>query len=272
MKNIEQYYSKYLNDKYSIIKYNDNSFKLTYFKYPIKNSGFELDDPKDSPDRNVNKDKLNNNISRARSKIFEYAACNEFDYFVTLTLDKEKYNRYDLAKYIKDLGQHIRDERKRTGSNIQYLLIPEPHMDNAWHIHGLIKGMPFEQLKLFTLDDVLPYRVRELIQAGREIYNWTSYANKFGWCTIEKVKNQEAISKYVTKYISKALEPNFKREKEKKLYYVTRGLKTSEKVKEGYLTSSDLDRITFSYENKYVGILDLNGLQYLKLQHQLSKL
>lgn len=270
MKIIKQYYSKYLNDKYSIIKYTDDAYKFIYHKYPVRNSGFEDDDPNYIQDRNINDHKLDNNISRARSKIFEYARCNEFDYFVTLTLDKNKYDRYDLAKYIKDLGQHIRDDRKRTGSNIQYLLIPEPHFDNAWHMHGLIKGMPLEHLTPFTLNDYLPYKVRELIEAGREIYNWTSYSEKFGWCTIEKVKSQEAISKYVTKYISKAIQPNLKREKEKKLYYVTRGLKTAEKVKEGYLTSAQLTEITFNYENDYVAILDLNGLQYLKILHQLG--
>lgn len=245
-----QFLSKYLNDKYTITRYNDNYYKLTYLKYPVKNTGFDLD-PKYKPDRNVNEEKLDNNISRARSKIFEYAMCNDFDYFITLTL---KDNRFDLPKFIKDLGQFIRDERKRTSSNIQYLLIPEKHLDGAYHMHGLIKGIPEEQLiinKYGYLD-------------------WKNYSDKFGYCSIDKVRSKEKVSKYITKYISKAITSDLRSEKEKKLYYVSRGLKTAEKVKEGYLTSSELERITFSYENKYVGILDLNGLQYLKLQHQLD--
>lgn len=250
MKNIGQYYTKYLNDKYTIKKYSDNIYRLTYFKYPVKNHGFELDSNL-SFDRNVNENKLDNNISRARSKIFEYAACNDFDYFITLTL---KNDRDDLDKFIKGFGQLIRDERKRTGANIQYLLIPEQHKDKAWHMHGLIKGIPQEQLiinKYGYLD-------------------WPKYSERFGYCSIDKVKSQIAVSKYITKYIVKSLNGDLKREKEKKLYYTTRGLKTAQKVKEGYLSSSQLEEITFSYQNDYVGILDLDGLQYLKLKHQLD--
>lgn len=249
MKNI-QFLSKYLNDKYIITRFNDDYFKLTYLKYPVKNTGFD-EDPKYKPDRNVNEEKLDNNISRARSKIFEYAMCNDFDYFITLTL---KDDRYNLANFIKGFGQHIRDERKRTGSNIQYLLIPEKHLDGAYHMHGLIKGIPGEQLiinKYGYLD-------------------WKNYSDKFGYCSIDKVRDKEKVSKYITKYISKNVTVDLRGEKEKKLYYVTRGLKTAEKVKEGYLSSTQLDEITFNFENKYVGILDLNGLQYLKLKHQLD--
>ncbi|NMB07290.1 MAG: replication endonuclease, partial [Tissierellia bacterium] len=246
------YQSVLLNDCFSIKKYNDDYYKLIYHKYPIKNGGFELKKPNVEISRNVNDEKLDNNLSRAKSKVFEYAACNNFDYFITLTLDPIRYNRYDLSKFIKDLGQYIRDLRKKTGADIQYLLIPEPHKDGAWHMHGLVKGFPDQELELFTLQDKLPYRVLELIKNGRQIYNWTSYAEKFGWCTVERVKSRNAVSKYITKYISKALTVDFKREKEKKLYYVTRGLKTAEKVKEGHLSSDQLDKITFNYENDYV--------------------
>lgn len=264
------YQSVYLNDCFSIKKYNDDYYKLTYHKLPMKNPGFELKKPNIAISRNINDEKLDNNLSRAKSKVFEYAACNDFEYFITLTLDPEKYDRYNLGKYIKDLGQDIRNLRRKTGADIQYLLIPEPHQDGAWHMHGLIKGIPDSELKLFTLKDKLPYKVLELIKNGHDIYNWTSYAKKYGWCTVEKVKCQNAVSKYVTKYILKSLTVDFKREKEKKLYYVTRGLKTAEKVKEGHLSSSNLEKITFDYENDYVKLLDLNGIEYLKLCNQLN--
>jgi hypothetical protein len=269
VKNIAQYLTKYLTDQYSIKKYNDDYYKLTYSKVPVLNPGFVME-PRLKQDRNINDQKLDNHISRAKSKIFEYASCNDFDYFITLTLDKDKYDRHDLAKYIKDLGQFIRNQTKKFGTKMEYLLIPEPHKDKAWHMHGLIKGISQDQLKLFTLDDVIPYNLLNLIKQGHEIYNWTGYANKFGWCTLEKVKSREAIAKYVTKYISKSLSVDLEREKEKKLYYVSRGLKVSQKVKQGTL-NHEL-RIPFSYENDYVKIMDLNGLQYLKLIHQLDQL
>lgn len=245
-------YSKLITNYYSIKKYNDNLYKFTFHKFPIKNSGFEvLNNIKREYSRDVNDEKLDNHISRAKNKIFEYAVANEFDYFLTLTLDKDKYNRYDLGKYIKDLGQMIRDYRKKTGANIQYLLIPEPHKNGAWHMHGLIKGIPQE----------------DLTKNKNGYLDWSPYSKKFGYCSIDPVRSQEAISKYITKYISKALQADLKREKEKKLYYVTRGLKTAIKVKEGTL-NGELNA-PFDYENDYIKTKMLNGLEYLRLDNQL---
>lgn len=217
-------------------------------------------------------ERLANSISRSKAKVFEYALCNDFDYFVTLTLDANKYDRYNLSQYIKDLGRFIRYQRQKYDVEFEYILIPEPHKNGAWHMHALFKGLDPGQLKLFTLKDKIPQKIKQLIKEGRDIYNWTSYADKFGWNTLEKVKSREAISKYITKYISKSLEVDLKRDKGKKLYYVTRGLKTAVKVREGTLTSHELVGIPFNYENDYVKITDLNALQYLKIKHQLDQL
>lgn len=262
-------YSKLISNYYSIKKYNDDLYKFTFHKVPVRNSGFEkINNVPMNRSRDVNDEKLDNHISRAKNKIFEYAACNEFDYFVTLTLNKEKYDRYDLGKFIKDLGQLFRDFRKKYNADIQYLLIPEPHFDGAWHMHGLMKGIPLEHLTLFTLEDKLPYKLRELIMQGRKIYNWEKYANKFGFCTLELVINQEAVSKYITKYIRKSLNADLKREKEKKLYYVSRGLKSAVKIKEG--TINGQLTVPYDYENDYVKSKMLNGLEYLRLNNQLD--
>lgn len=255
VRKINLYHSEYLINQYSIKKYNENTYKMIYFKFPLKNPGFESDRKRLIPSRDINDEKLENNVSRAKNKIYEYALCNEFDYFITLTLDPEKYNRHDLKKYIKDLGQFIRDQRKKYSADIQYILIPEPHKDGAWHMHGLIKGINRNQL----------------IKNKNGYLDWQDYSRKFGYCSIDYVKCQEAISKYITKYVSKALDVDLKREKEKKLYYCSRGLKKALNVEKGTLESSKLSRIPFSYENEYMKILDLDGLQYLRLQNDLSK-
>ena len=59
--------------------------------------------------------------------IYELAACNPWDWFVTFTLDKNKYDRTNLPKFQKDLSQFIRDFRKKTGAQVKYMLIPEQH-------------------------------------------------------------------------------------------------------------------------------------------------
>lgn len=207
-----------------------------------------------------------NNIARARTRIFEYSMVNEFDYFVTLTLNKNKQDRYDLREYIKNLGQFIRDYRKKYKVDIQYLLIPEKHIDGAWHMHGLLKNIEYSHLERFTLDMDIPDKLKKMIKNGRTIYNFPLYQNKFGWVTLEKVKNQEACSKYMTKYISKSL--NSSRgvtEKEQKLYYVSRGLKLPELVQKGSLNSRQVQTLPWTYQNEYINELIMDKETYLRL-------
>lgn len=217
-------------------------YRLIYCKMPIKNSGFE-DDRKFEYKRDVNKEKLSNNIARARSKIFEYAICNEFEYFVTLTLNRDYLDRYDLKEYIKKLGQFIRDYRKKYKVNVQYLLIPEKHIDGAWHMHGLLKGIPKEQLKI-----------------NKHGYkDWEAYSKRFGYISIDDIRSQIAVSKYITKYISKSIDTGRGvTEKESKLYYCSRGLKKPIKIHEGTLKSYQLINIYFEFENDYIRSITLN--------------
>lgn len=263
-------YGKYIDNYYNIKRLNKDMYKIVYCKLPIKRAGFE-EEKKFKVPRDVNAKKLGNNIARARTRVFEYAACNNFEYFITLTINNDYLDRYDLKEYIKKLGQLIRNYRRDYGVDIQYLLIPEGHKDGAWHMHGLIMGIPKEQLKLFTLEDKLPYRLRELIMEGRKIYNWEKYAEKFGWCTLERVRSQEAVSKYITKYIRKSFDSDRGvSEKESKLYYCSRGLKRPQKKKEGTLNSYQLDKIPFEYENDYVRTGILTKKQYEQVASMLD--
>ena len=85
------------------------------------------------------------------------------------------------------------------GSRLIIYFIPEMHEDRAWHIHGLIKGLPAEYLALFSLEDKLPHKIRNKLIAGESVYNWTAYAEKFGYVCLEHIKNKEAIDNYITK-------------------------------------------------------------------------
>ena len=153
--------------------------------------------------------KMDNNISRAKSKIFEYAFCNEWDFFVTLTIDKDKYDRYDLNKFVKDLGQWIQNYYKIYGSKIWYLFIPEPHKDGAWHLHGLIRGV----------------RPDHIVRNNYGYLDFPLYQKKFGFISMDYIRDHDAVSKYITKYITKEL---MCREFGQRTYYCSKGLQTAE--------------------------------------------
>lgn len=68
------------------------------------------------------------------------------------------------------------------------------------------------------------------VNNGDVVYKWLAYENKFGFNDIEPIRNQEAISNYITKYISKELGSCVK-ELGAHLYYHSRGLNKAELIK-----------------------------------------
>lgn len=81
-----------------------NSYKVVCFKCGNLENVLDGESKCFTP----NSEKLKNNISRARSRVLEIAPCNEWEYFLTPTLDGNKQNRTGLAGwYIRDLDNWI---------------------------------------------------------------------------------------------------------------------------------------------------------------------
>lgn len=238
----------YQKDMVTLKSYAGRKFKVTLHR-ALRQEGFE-DDREFSDKGTVNDEKLDCNISRARSKIFEYAFCNEWEWFSNLTLDRKKYNRFDLQAYVTDLTEWIRNLSKRKGLNIKYLFIPEQHEDGAWHIHGLMKGIPEDEMTEF-IPGVHP---QKLIDGG--YLNWPRYQKKFGFCSFGKVKSHEAVSKYITKYVTKTLAKN-NLEVGSRMYYCSKGLEEAREIKRGSMAAT----MNPDYENDYVKVKWLDDLQ-----------
>lgn len=194
--------------------------------------------------------KLEENIRRAKNIIFEYAFCNPWDWFFTGTLDPHKYDRTNLDKFHKDLTDWFREYGRYHKIKIKFLLVPEQHSDGiSWHIHGFLYGLPKEHLKQFFVGDVMGRGLAEKVKRGDVVYNWLPYANKFGFCDLEPIKNPEAVSKYMMKYINKNLASSVK-ELNAHLYYHSRGLNRAELIKKGVMVAP----ITPTYENEYCSV------------------
>lgn len=183
----------------------------------------------------VNDEKLDCNIRRAKNRIKELVLCNDWEYFITLTLDPEKYDRYNLDKFTKDLSQYIRNLRRKLDVDIKYILIPEQHRNGAWHMHGFIMGLPLTELRKFTVDEKLPLYILDKIRFGQDVFEWLGYSDKFGFCDLEPIRDKDRASSYVTKYVTKNLENSVK-EVNAKMYYCSRGLNKSREIKKGCTT------------------------------------
>ena len=81
---------------------------------------------------------MERSMRRARAKLRRLALSNDFQYFVTLTLDPEKIDRYDGAAVTKALGRWCDNMVRRHG--LRYILVPEQHKDGAFHFHGFMAG------------------------------------------------------------------------------------------------------------------------------------
>ena len=197
-----------------------------------------------------NDGKLADNITRARSRIQELAYCNPWEWFATFTLDKTKYDRRDLPKFIKALGQFIRDYRKSRKTTVKYLLVPERHKDGAWHLHGFLLGLPVEHLHEFTLAERLPYKIRNRLQQGKRVYTWEPYASRFGFASIEAVESPAAAGNYILKYITKDT-ANTITKLNAHMFYSSKGLESKTLLHQDFLAREIEDP---DLQNEYVTV------------------
>jgi len=195
--------NRYISDCSFLKKYSENKYKLVTLRLckvggyeEEKNTLYEVKD-KNKCDRNVNEEKLSNSISRTKSKILEYALCNDFEYFVTLTLNKSKIDRSDINNFVKKLGQYIRNIKKLKNQKIQYILIPEKHKDGKnWHMHGLMKGL--KDLRKYDISENIPKKMKDKIKKYREenlnLYEWVGYSKRFGFNCIEPIRIKTLVA------------------------------------------------------------------------------
>ena len=145
---------------------------------------------------------------RAACKLRDYALCNNFKYFVTLTLDPARVDRYDLAVVVKKLRVWLDNHVRRDG--LKYILVPEKHKDGAFHFHGFFNdALPVVDSGTLILNGGRPQRPRSkkqraewLAACAKIVYNLPSWGLGFS-TAIELYGNYDAAISYVSKYISK---------------------------------------------------------------------
>ena len=186
------------------------------------------------PEEYFEAQRLQNSLSRTKRRIFEIAACNPWKWFFTGTLDGEKCDRHDLNGTFKRLSQFLRDYRKKQdGERLTYLIVPEQHKDGAWHFHGLFNGISEDELHKFSLSENIPLRIKKTIMSGTDVFSWDEYSKRFGYTTFTACRSHEAVSKYVTKYVTKDMQAAAVGSG-RHLYYASQGLKSPVVLAEGF--------------------------------------
>lgn len=147
------------------------------------------------------------NLKRARERIFDIVLLNDFKYFITGTFaENEDLDRTDPKEVMKPLRKFLEHQTERRG--LQYVLVAERHKKNGIHIHALVNdvlpltysGRRLYKGKAWIEDDIL--KEQKSFERYKKIYNIDNW--RFGWSTAIKCdRNKLRLARYVTKYITK---------------------------------------------------------------------
>lgn len=163
-----------------------------FFYHKCREHEFEIaEKKKKKKDGSSVKRKEIDNNKRAKQMVYDYARSNNFDWFVTLTLDPKLCDRYDydscrneLKRFTKYLTEH----------GFKYLIVPEQHKDGAYHFHGLIQGnLPV--VPALNIDS----------QSEIEGVYWVKDYDS-GYTTATKIVSREKTASYLSKYLTKDLQ------------------------------------------------------------------
>ena len=172
----------------SIWKNNVEYVMSPFDKSIVANTGIPMDESKKETCSDSN---LYHSLNRTKNKIYTYARCIKWDWFVTFTFSPEKVNRYDFDECSRVVRRWLNNQRVNA-PDLHYLVVPEQCKDGAWHFHALLANTG--KIK-FTNSGIR--------QKGKIVYNMPKWSK--GFSTATAVDNVFSVSKYIGKYITKDL-------------------------------------------------------------------
>lgn len=161
----------------------------------MKQRGYELKEKKHTGESVKRKER--ENMSRAVQKVYDLARSNHFDWFITMTFDPKKVDRYSYdacADALKEFTHLL------CLHGNQWIVVPEQHKDGAYHFHGLVSG----DLNLTLHKD--------------GVYNLLDY--QYGFTTATKIQDRKRVATYIAKYLTKEITVP----KGRKRYWASRSL------------------------------------------------
>lgn len=131
-------------------------------------------------------------LRRARVAVVDYALCNRFDYFGTITFNDAWHDVTNALACRDSILNAFDNYKKRYSSSFQYILIGEyGEKTHRLHFHFLVKGI--------NKDDLFINRHHKL--------DWAYTSERFGFTQICKIGNSkidhERVARYCSKYITK---------------------------------------------------------------------
>ena len=223
--------------RYFFTQYNDNTYRITRVR-SCKESGWE--EMKQTQDNFIipqveSDESLRCSLSRTKRRIRELALSNDFEYFITVTVNSELADRYNLD-ICQDLLKKTIKAYKRKYNDLSYIFITEKHKDGAFHFHGLIKGLSSDDL-----------------YTNSNGYLSSHFFDKVGFNSFSKIRDYNKCCNYILKYITKDCVKNSNNQ----IYIRSRNLKEPLHYEIAPLPTD----FEWKYSNDYVDIADFCNLE-----------
>ena len=167
----------------------------------------------EDPDRSTQAEEHSRKVSLSATKnrIYNIVRSVNWEWFITLTFDRESTDASDYDAVTKRLQKFLNNLQQRTCPDLKYFIVPELHKDGvSYHFHGFLSdcsGLRFCYSGHDTKD-------------GDPIYNILNW--KHGFTTATRIIDTRRASSYITKYITKESQIFLK---EKNRYYASRNIR-----------------------------------------------
>lgn len=173
-------------------------------------------------------------LSRTKRNIREICLSNDFEYFVTFTVNSKNADRFSLDECQSLIRKRLKSYQYKISRDLKYILITERHKNGAFHFHGMMKGLR-----------------RSDFYINKNGFLSNKMFDKVGFNSFCKIDgNYARCCNYIIKYITTDCVKNSSNQ----IYFCSRGLKKADK----FDLKIDIP-IDFTYENDFVKILDFNS-------------
>lgn len=184
----------------SIKTFADGSKKIKHTKYN-RFKGFSRKKGGGECTEEVKERLSYNNSYRTKANLIDLVYHNSliqpWEYFVTLTFNPEEVDSLNYNVVSEALAKWL-DNMKHQNKRMAYVLVPELHKSGRIHWHGLFRNVPN-----WKLTPARNSSGKLIYKNGAQIFNLDNY--DYGFTTVSKIKNQEAVSVYMSKYMTKEL-------------------------------------------------------------------
>lgn len=173
-------------------------------------------------------------LSRTKRNIREICLSNDFEYFVTFTVDSKNADRFSLDECQRLIIKRLKTYRDKIARSVKYILITEKHKNGAFHFHGMMKGLR-ESDFYFNKNGFLSNKMFDKVGFN-------------SFCKIDG--NYARCCNYIIKYITMDCVKNSSNQ----VYFCSKGLNKADK----FDVKIDFE-LEYTFENEYVKILDFNS-------------